>query len=153
MSVIEWVLVDRLGKGEVLTSAHNFEMIASTVFKVTNRVRQIVAARNQRGLPSEQLTILDDTLAKERVQMKNLFVVLEDALGGIANGNADAMVESGGEDEKNEALLRDWGRKWLRVFRRKLAIEEAWIQETLAGISADETARNDDVVVENGDGD
>ena len=132
MSVIEWALVDKLERGEILAQAHIYEMIASTVFKVTNRVRQIVTARNQKSLAAEQVALLDETLAKEKEQMKSLFMVLEDALRGVADGSADAILESRDQDEEPQALLRGWGRKWLRVFRRKLAVEEAWIQETLA---------------------
>ena len=128
LSVIGWALVDRLDEGKILTRAHTYEMIASTVYKVTNRVRQIVIARNQKGLPPEQVTLLDDTLAKERTQMGDLFAVLEDVLRGVADGSADTVVES---EEQGELHLRGWGRRWLRVFRRKMAVEQAWIQEML----------------------
>ena len=131
LSVIEWALIDKLDSGKILTRAHTYEMIASTVYKVTNRVRQIVRARNQKGLPAEQVALLDGTLAKERAQMEDLFAVLEDGLRGVAEGSADAMIESQDQDEEREAL-NCWGRKWLRVFRRKMAVEQAWmVQEML----------------------
>lgn len=131
LSVIYWVLVDNLGKGEILTHAHIYEMVASTMHKVTNRVRQIVVARNQLGLPTEQANILDETLRKERGDMGILFATVEDALVGIAAGVADEMAESKDQDETGDALLRTWGARWLRVFRRKMAVEEAWIGEAL----------------------
>ena len=131
-SVIEWALVDKLDGGKILTRAHTYEMIASTVYKVTNRVRQIMRARNQKGLPAEQVALLDDTLAKERSQMVDLFAVLEDALKGIAEDSADATIESQGQDREDGSLLLSWGRRWLRVFRRKMAVEQAWTQEMLA---------------------
>lgn len=131
LSVITWALVDNIGKGQILTHAYIYEMVASTMHKVTNRVRQIVVARNQRGLPSEQVRILDETLAKERGDMGVLFATVEDALVGVATGVVDAMAESRDQDEPGEALLRSWGGRWLRVFRRKMAVEETWVGEVL----------------------
>ena len=132
MSVIEWALVENLGRGKVLTHAHIFEMVSSTIFKVTNRVRQIVTARNQAELPADQVALLDETLVKEQAEMRRLFAVVEDALTGVADGSADSMAESRDQDTEGEALLRGWGRRWLRVFRRKMAVEEAWVTESLA---------------------
>ena len=131
LSVITWALVEKLGRGKILTQAHIYEMVASTVHKVTNRVRQIVSARNQRGLPAEQVAILDETLQKEREEMRNLFEVVEDALVGIAKGSADDMAESRDQGPEGEALLRVWGARWLRVFRRNMAVEETWVGEML----------------------
>lgn len=130
-SVVMWVLGDQLGKGEGLVHSHIFEMASSTVTKVTNRVRQIVMARNAPGLPADQVAILDETLTKEREEMGKLFAVIEDALVGVAGGSVDYMAESADQDLNGEAMLRGWGRRWLRVFRRKMAVEEAWVQEML----------------------
>ena len=132
MSVVEWVFVDRLERGKILTHSYIYEMISGTLFKVTNRVRQIVSARKQKSLEAEQIAMLEGTLEKERKQTRELFMVLEDALKGIAEGSADAMAESQDQDSEGENMLRAWGEGWLRVFRRKLAVEEAWIEETLA---------------------
>ncbi|KAL8710494.1 MAG: hypothetical protein Q9220_004926 [cf. Caloplaca sp. 1 TL-2023] len=131
MCVIHWALVDNIGKGKILTHAHVYEMVASTVHKVTNRVRQIVIARVQPDLPLEQISLLDETLKKERAQMEELFSTLEDALVGVASGIVDEMAESRDQDTDGEATLRGWGERWLRVFRRKMAVEEAWIAEML----------------------
>lgn len=131
ISVALWALSDQLGKGQGLVLSHVFEMVSSTVTKVTNRVRQIVVARNQPSLPSEQVAILDETLSKEREEMANLFAVIEDGLVGVAGGSADDMAESADQDLKEEAILRGWGGRWLRVFRRKMAVEEAWVQEMM----------------------
>ncbi|KAL8701250.1 MAG: hypothetical protein Q9224_000595, partial [Gallowayella concinna] len=70
LSVVTWALSDKIGKGKILTHAHVYEMVASTMHKVTNRVRQIVIARNQVGLPKEQKDVLDETLEKETAQMR-----------------------------------------------------------------------------------
>ena len=132
ISVALWALSDQLGKGQVLVLSHVFEMLSSTVTKVTNRVRQIVVARNQPGLPSDQVAILDETLSKEREEMGKLFAVIEDGLVGVAGGSVDGMAESADQDLQGEAMLRGWGGRWLRVFRRKMAVEEAWVQETMS---------------------
>ena len=140
MSVVEWALVDRLDRGKILTRAYIYEMIASTTFKVTNRiremVREIVITRNRVG--PQQVAMYDEALNKERQQMIELFTVIEDALRGIAEGSADAMAESQDQDEEGEGLLRGWGRRWLRVFRRKMAVEQAWIQDMLIAQNAPE---------------
>ena len=148
-SVIMWALSDQLGKGEGLVLSHVFEMVSSTVAKVTNRVRQLVVARNQSGLPSDQVGVLDETLTKEKSQMNNLFALIEDALVGVASGSADDMAESADQDERGEAILRGWGGRWLRVFRRKMAVEEAWIQATMEeGQRRDQAMEGVDTVLE-----
>lgn len=131
MSVITWALSDQFGKGEGLVLSHVFEMVSSTVNKVTNRVRQIIVARNQPRLPAEQVAILEETLAKERAGMGKLFALIEDALVGVAGGSVDEMAESADQDLQGETMLRGWVGRWLRVFRRKMAVEEAWVQEML----------------------
>lgn len=149
ISVVLWSLNDQLGKGDALVLSQTFEMVSSTVTKVTNRVRQIVVARNQPGLPGDQVAILDDTLSKERDEMGKLFAVIEDGLVGVAGGSVDDMVESADQDLKEEAMLRGWGKRWLRVFRRKMAVEETWVQETLStGVQDADTSRVD----QNGNG-
>ncbi len=132
ISVLQWALGDNISKGTLLTQAHIFEMVASTMHKVTNRVRQIVIARGQTGLPAEQLALLDETLEKECAQMKELFVTAEEALVGVASGIVDEMAESRNQDMDGEALLRGWGERWLRVVRRKNAVEETWIADMLS---------------------
>ena len=126
-SVIQWAIGDRLGKGEILALAHIYDMVASTVTKVTNRVRQIVTARNAPNLPSDQRRMLDETLAKEREEMGRLFILIEDALVGVAGGSNDAMAEGADSDERGDAMLRAWGSRWLRVMRRKRGVEESWV--------------------------
>lgn len=152
LSVITWALVDNIGKGQILAHAHIYEMVASTMHKVTNRVRQIVVARNQRGLPAEQVRLLDDTLTKERADMGILFATVEDALLGVATGIVDEMAESADLDENGTALLKAWGGRWLRVFRRKMAVEEAWIGEVLGGGEASGSGLGNDGTLGGGSG-
>jgi len=136
-SVIEWALgtPERLAGGRILAEAWVYEMVARTVAKVTGRVRQIVAARMQPGQSAEQIALLDKTLAKEVADMRALFAIIEDALVGVAEGSASGMVENAdldgpdGLDEDETQLLKTWGVKWLRTFRRKLAVEENVVLE------------------------
>jgi nuclear cap-binding protein subunit 1 len=124
-SVVDWALAK---EGARLSEAHVFEMISATVGKVTGRVRQVAKAKNAPGLMEEQKKILDETVDRERKGMKELFQVMEDSLVGWATGSKDQVVESGDMGVEN-AMIRQWGERWLRVFRRKFAVEEAWYLE------------------------
>jgi nuclear cap-binding protein subunit 1 len=132
MSVIEWALVDHAQRGTVLSEAWVYEMISSTVGKVTNRVRQIVAALRRPGLPEEQVGLLKETLEREMSDMKALFGSIDDALLSFGNGNQDEMMEADNQSQNESTLVRSWGARWMRVFQRKYAVEENWIKEELA---------------------
>ncbi|KAL1392292.1 cap binding protein [Phyllosticta capitalensis] len=132
LSVVHWALNDRLNAGRVLAESWVYEMVANTVGKVTNRVRQIVAAKLQRGLPVEQVHTLDEVLVKEREAMRQLFTFIDDAVTGVAGGAADQFIEadgSNGLDEESGKLVKAWGERWARVFRRKAAVEESIVGE------------------------
>lgn len=130
-----------------------YEMVSVTMHKVTNRVRQIVLARNAPGLPLDQRKLLDATLQREREEMRTLFGVVVDALLGVEEGTVDAMAESADQDERGERMLRAWGGRWLRVFRRKMAVEEAWVGEMLeAGLKGEEVEMGGEEVVEGANG-
>jgi len=134
MSVIEWALVTNSNQGRALAKSYIYEMISSTIYKVTNRVRQISRARLAPGLNEEQRAVIEETARSERANEVELFRVAEDALTGWASGTKDqgmenANVENGGEPlvEEHAAMVREWGQRWLRVFRRKFAVEEAFL--------------------------
>lgn len=138
MSVIEWALIDHVERGTVLARSHVYEMVSGTIHKVTNRVRQIVQARAQPGLPAEQVAMLDVTLERERGDMRNLFALIQDSLTAIADGTNDEMMDGDensvgnrGMGDVEAGLVRGWGARWIRVFQRKSAVEEAWIEEEL----------------------
>ncbi|KAF9892187.1 hypothetical protein FE257_002593 [Aspergillus nanangensis] len=134
LSVVEWVLIDKLEAGATLSKAHVYEMISGTVGKVTNRLRQIVGARTQAGLYEPQLSVLDETLNRERGDMQALFKVIEDSLVSVAAGSHDELMErgDGSGNLPEDEILRQWGHRWLRVFRRKLGVEESFIVEAMA---------------------
>ena len=126
-SVIDWALSRN---GNRLAEAYVFEMVAATVGKVTGRVRQVVLATTARSLSEEQKMILKQTMETERTAMRELFQVMEDALVGWASGAKDQQVESG-DMSSEDAMVRRWGERWLRVFRRRFAVEEAWYLEAV----------------------
>jgi len=134
LSVLEWALSESMAAGTVLAKSHIYEMISATVGKVTNRMRQIVAARAQPGLYEPQLSTLDETLARERAEMQALFRFIEDSIVSVAAGSNDEQMErgDGSGDLPEDGIIRQWGRRWLRVFRRKVAVEEVFITSALA---------------------
>lgn len=134
LSVIEWALIDQLNAGTILARTHIFEMISATVGKVTNRLRQIVAARTQPGLYEPQLSVLDETLNRENKDMHALFQVIEDSVVSVAGGSNDQLMErgDGSGNLPEDEIIRQWGKRWLRVFRRKSAVEESFITDTMA---------------------
>jgi len=158
-SVILWALgPENLGNGYCLSHAWRFEMVAGTVNKVTNRVRQIVAARVQGkklNMPQQQIEEIDDALQREREGMRALFAGIDDAVAGVAAGAADGLIEEDGSKfgETEMLLVNQWGERWARAFRRKGAVEETVVGELavaakLAAVEVEEVE-----MVENGDGD
>jgi nuclear cap-binding protein subunit 1 len=134
LSVVEWALLDRIDAGKILAQTHVYEMLAATVGKVTNRIRQIVAARTQPGLYEPQLSVLDETLVRERNDMQGLFGLIGDCLAPVARGSNDELMERG-DDAHTQAeneLIRQWAQRWLRVFKRKADVEAAFIEDAMA---------------------
>lgn len=125
LSVAEWVLQDDSSAhagaaGSVLVQPHLFEMIFNTVSKVAARVRQLT-------LSADIDADTEHTRVKEIASMKELFASINDALDAWASGAKDQLLEQ--SSEEREAMIRRWGARWLRVFRRRAAIEEAFTVE------------------------
>ncbi|KAF1957449.1 hypothetical protein CC80DRAFT_443692 [Byssothecium circinans] len=132
ITVIQWVFGDYMGAGEHLTESWVFEVVSNTVTKVANRNRQIASARLQKGLPAEQLEMVEGTLIKDRDNARELFKYIEDAVRGIAQGASDRLIEkeSNGElSAEDGQLIRAWGKRWHAVFIRKAAVEESIVGE------------------------
>lgn len=138
-TVVTWALADSALVGAdpsdpqacALATTWIYEMVARTVAKVTTRLRQIVAARMQKDQSQEQINALDETLARDRESMKALFATIEDAVVSVASGDNDRMMEMTEMDETQQELLRQWGMKWLRTFRRKYAVEDSIIEDAV----------------------
>lgn len=131
MAVVQWALGDYLGAGEALTKAWVYEMVSNTVAKVTKRNRQIALARLQKGLPQEQVEMVEGTLAKDRDRARELFTYIADTVQGVAQGGDTLMEkESNGELTTEEGqMIRAWARRWHTVFLRKAQVEEAVVGE------------------------
>lgn len=125
-SVLEWALTDRLDSGRALSDAKIYEMATCTMNKVSNRMRQIVQARNDViGSSDEQKAILDETLVRERQSMRDLFASIIDAVEGVRNASADEMIERFDGGEAEQKLVQAWGKRWAAVFTRRAAVEDA----------------------------
>ncbi|KAK7953964.1 hypothetical protein PG988_014658 [Apiospora saccharicola] len=119
-AVIDWALVS--GKagpgGEALSKSWVFELVLNTVVKVTSRVRQVLASG-----------VADGAAETEVAAMRDLFKSMDDALTSWAEGSKDQMMDPAepmdGLGGKRAELVQRWGERWLRVFRRRSAIEEA----------------------------
>ncbi|KAK4168011.1 MIF4G like-domain-containing protein [Cladorrhinum sp. PSN259] len=128
LTVVNWALTVRAGKttGDALALGEVYELVFNTVVKVTGRVRQVVIKASS---PDDMTD--DETLALEIKSMRALFGAIQDALTGWATGSKDEMIEASTGDGKSvkEKQVQRWGQRWLRVFRRRSAIEEAFLVE------------------------
>ncbi|RYC62282.1 hypothetical protein CHU98_g3936 [Xylaria longipes] len=117
-AVIDWALVgDRAGPyGQALSKAWVFELVFHTVVKVTSRLRQVVKGGVTEGVQ------------EEIEAMRELFRTMNDALVSWAQGTKDQLMDPVVSDA-GEDLVKRWGERWLRVFRRRSAIEEAFLSE------------------------
>lgn len=152
MTVIQWVLGSHMGAGEALTESWVYEMVSNTVAKVTNRNRQIASARLQKGLPQEQIEMVEATLAKDRDNARELFKYIEDSMRGVAEGAADGLLEkqtSGTLTEEEVALIKAWGKRWHTVFIRKAQVEESVVGEDAVEARIRLLAAEPDDVAEN----
>lgn len=137
-TVTRWALTTTAGKtaGDALAQTHIYELVFNTVLKVSSRVRATVSAppaAQDRDSDAVMDSSFDADQEAEIKAMRDLFRAMEDALVPWANGSKDEMIEGefGNGDGKSErdALVKRWGARWLRVFRRRAAIEEAFVQE------------------------
>ncbi|KDN65737.1 hypothetical protein CSUB01_09176 [Colletotrichum sublineola] len=125
ITVIEWALsgsshVKGQSSGDALAQPHVFELVFGTVAKVTGRVRQLLTKEAEAD---------EEAKERETKAMRDLFKAMDDALVSWASGSKDEMMEEMDGAGQRDALLRRWGERWLRVFRRRSAIEEAFILE------------------------
>ena len=129
MGVVQWALTDHMDRGRSLASAQVYEMVSTTMFKVTNRLEQLLQHRNDIKVPFEHRQQYDQVLPRERQSMRELFAAIEDAVAGIASGAQDEMIERFDGEEAEQELVKMWGARWAKAWRRKAAVEEAQIGE------------------------
>lgn len=147
-AVVQWAIGVFAGRtrGEALARSYVYELVFDTVAKVTNRVRQVVNASSSASGAGEDGVDVDmqagETRETEVKAMRELFRVLEDGLEAWAAGSKDELQEEddgeGGEArrEERQALVKRWGQRWLRVVRRRAAVEEAFLIEAGKGGAA-----------------
>ena len=141
---MQWALVGYAGKtkGEALARSYMFEMVFNTVTKVTKRTREVISSppppqpepQQQQEEDVDMASDAEDARKREIAAMKDLFKSMEDALVAWASGTKDELMEDGSLDdatrEERDALVKRWGGRWLRAFRRKSAIEAAFVIES-----------------------
>ncbi|KAK4212359.1 MIF4G like-domain-containing protein [Rhypophila decipiens] len=168
--VINWALVGLAGKtqGEALAQGHIYELTFNTVMKVTGRVRQLVNKRIaaitlDKGVPADDAETAA-AIEQEVGAMRSLFKDIEDALVAFATGTKDEIMETtdGLDSTERERLVKRWGERWLRVYRRRSAIEEAYLierekerekKEAAAAAAAADTKLGETAAVLDRDGD
>lgn len=137
VAVVQWAIVGFAGqtKGEGLARSYIYELVFDTVAKVTGRVRQVVSgpstAQQQSDDDVDMSSPNDETKDAEVRSMRELFRVLEDSLVAWSSGSKDELMdeEDGAAREERDRLVKRWGQRWLRVVRRRSAIEEAFLLE------------------------
>ncbi|KAI9714849.1 MAG: hypothetical protein M1820_000138 [Bogoriella megaspora] len=118
--------------GSKLAEAWVYEMVASTVAKVTKNVRAIVAAKTSGTVSEEAMDQVDQGIHESRNDMRTLFAAIRDTTTGLATGAADGMIEQEGQvpvSDRDLELRKQWGKRWNRVFERKAVIEEGVVGE------------------------
>ncbi|KAF5017053.1 hypothetical protein F66182_11077 [Fusarium sp. NRRL 66182] len=123
-TVVDWALVastpsNGADGGESLTEPHIFELVSNTISKVTSHGRRLISSPDTDA----------ETRAKEVKTTQELFRAMNDALVSWAGGSKDELMEEGDGSSDREAMIRRWGQRWLRVFKRMGAIEEAFALE------------------------
>ncbi|KAH8881520.1 hypothetical protein GQ53DRAFT_512040 [Thozetella sp. PMI_491] len=138
ISVIQWALVAHPGanRGRPLAEAYIYELVFNTVAKVTARVRQVVRKAAQPD-SAGHMDIDDGDAANEQEQirdrevraMRELFRAMDDALVSWASGTKDELIEDVADSSERQKLVARWGERWQRVFRRRAAVEDAFVLE------------------------
>lgn len=141
-AVVQWALVRHAGetRGEALARSHIYELVFNTINKVTKRMREVVASsaaaapQQAEGEDTDMSSELDEAKKREAQAARELFRTTQDALVAWASGAKDELMEDAGglsdaEREERDRLVRRWGERWLRVVRRRAAIEENFLLE------------------------
>lgn len=133
MTVIEWALQDHIDRGRALASGPVYELVASTMAKVTARLREIVTQRNSPSVPYESRQQIDEMLPRERQSARDMYTAIDEAVGAVAAGIQDDMIERYDDGANERDLITLWGKRWAIVWRRKSAVEEAVVGEQAIG--------------------
>lgn len=126
-SVIDWALADHLDSGRALSRHVIWELVWMTMRKVTSRVGEIAAARASPEIANnpDMVREITETLVRERDNMHDLMKQIEDVAVGVSAGVEDGMTENIDDGNADRTLLKVWGAKWTRVWRRRVVVENA----------------------------
>lgn len=135
ISIVDWALVAAspcggADGGHSLAKPHVLELVRNTVAKVSGRVREVLTSADA------------ETREKEMQSMRDLLGAINAALAVWAAEDRDADVMDDGE---GGAMIRRWASRWMRVFGRVAAIEEAFMVE--AGKGNDTVTDGDDEIL------
>lgn len=144
-AVVQWALVRHAGetRGEALARSYIYELVFNTIAKVTKRMREVVASTAPAAKPDgegeggdgdvDMSSGLEDAKKREAQATRELFKTAQDALVAWASGAKDELMDDAGmpdaEREDHDRLVKRWGDRWLRVVRRRAAIEETFLLE------------------------
>lgn len=129
--VLVWALGrDGIGGGAKLAEHWRYEMVAATMGKVTNRVRNIAShlVLSNASLSEEDREKVAEALKEERGKMVNLFEIILESVTPIWRGESDVFIEADFDGEQG-ALVKEWAAKWVGVFGRKQAVELALVSD------------------------
>ncbi|KAL7925434.1 MIF4G like domain-containing protein [Trichoderma austrokoningii] len=137
-SIVRWALTadGAATAGDSLAQPHIFELVLNTVTKVSSKARQTLSS------PDAD----EETRKAEAKAIGDLFGTLNDLLVSWASGSKDEMMETGDGESEREATIRQWGQRWLRVFKRLGAIEEAFFVEAAEAKKSDSSNGGVDAV-------
>lgn len=126
-----------------LAQAYIFEMVWSTINKVAGRVRQVVLAAADEDSRAGS--------AREVDAMRDLFRMLETRLEAWVTEDGNTSADMNLDDAENHstngigghakaaarsATKTRWAQRWLRVFKRRAAVEEAFIRDVASRAAA-----------------
>ena len=136
MSVVHWALVDHVAGGRALASARTYALVFTTMHKVAARLHQVLDLRADPAQPRAQRAQLDQALPRDCHGMRQLFAAIELALAEIAQapGAAEALAA------RDVSAPATWAGRWLRMWRRKAAVEEVMVGEAALGALDDDAA-------------
>lgn len=158
-TVTTWALVHHAGDtgGDAFSRTHVYELVFNTVMKVTGRVRQVVSAKDGAAAATQNQDKSDDDVAmgdgadaeeaatreREVEAMRGLFRAIESNLADWIKAE-DAAPDG---DVEHQARVKRWAERWLRAFKRREAIEEAFLADAAKERKVREAAK-----AENGGG-
>lgn len=125
LSVVEYALHD--AGPEALSQVHAWEMVATTINKVNNRLRQILAAKDSvlgaEGVLPEQIAVFEETLRSAKEEQELILKVVTERLGRLRELEDDDDLD-GAVDVESRAWVQWWAKGWLKAFMRKFGVQD-----------------------------